>query len=120
MASLSAFCSGFPCVHLFSMSALPHCRQWVGSIGVSSCWGMDFCQPQAWQMVCRLLLSMGAPDAGTWVQFNGYSAAMSDDNHLPGCETLTLAQVAALPAADTLILTVNNRLARRLVQELAT
>ncbi|HEX7748460.1 MAG TPA: PD-(D/E)XK nuclease family protein [Bordetella sp.] len=45
---------------------------------------------------------------------------MSDDNHLPGCETLTLAQVAALPAADTLILTVNNRLARRLVQELAT
>ncbi|MGN6580766.1 MAG: PD-(D/E)XK nuclease family protein [Bordetella sp.] len=31
----------------------------------------------------------------------------------------TLAQIAALPAADTLVLTVNNRLARRLVQELA-
>jgi len=34
--------------------------------------------------------------------------------------TATLAQIAALPAADTLVLTVNNRLARRLVQELAT
>lgn len=44
---------------------------------------------------------------------------MSDDDHFLSCETATLSQIAALPAADTLVLTVNNRLARRLVQELA-
>ncbi|WP_251863628.1 PD-(D/E)XK nuclease family protein [Achromobacter sp. Marseille-Q4962] len=33
--------------------------------------------------------------------------------------TLTLAEIGALPAASTLVLTVNNRLSRRLIQDLA-
>jgi probable DNA repair protein len=47
---------------------------------------------------------------------------MSDDHDHDSIarRSAALTDIAALPAADTLVLTVNNRLARRLVQELAT
>ncbi|HEY0295140.1 MAG TPA: PD-(D/E)XK nuclease family protein [Bordetella sp.] len=44
---------------------------------------------------------------------------MSDDNETLVRRMAALPEIAALPAVDTLVLTVNNRLARRLVQELA-